>query len=114
MPGIPAGGLKDFDLECAIREWRTRRRWQDGLAVDQIKEIEDHLRSRIEELVEDGLAPQEALSVALHRLGEIKGLAHDTSSALSAVTHPTPLPGRTSVSSSTASAADRLEFGRCE
>lgn len=59
-----------FDLEAAIRNWRSRaeRRWAgDRLALD---ELEDHLREEFALLAESGHSLVDAWSIAVSKLGD--------------------------------------------
>ncbi len=49
-----------FDLDIAISGWKNKLRGQDGFEDGDIEELEDHLRSKIEDLVSSGLTPEEA------------------------------------------------------
>jgi hypothetical protein len=64
-------------LEPQIDRWRDYlRRRQTVHAVD-IAELEDHLREVIANLIDGGLAPDEAFLVAVKRLGAIDALSRE-------------------------------------
>lgn len=64
-------------LEQRIGEWRSyvlRRRAIDAKDVD---ELEDHLRTQVADLQEAGLDEQEALLIAVKRLGDLDSLSRE-------------------------------------
>jgi hypothetical protein len=63
------------DLNKRIAEWRASLAAQfDQIAAD---ELEDHLRMHIESLASTGLAEDERLLLAAHRLGQPESLANE-------------------------------------
>jgi hypothetical protein len=64
-----------FELETAIRTWRDGLARQQTLTKDDLDELEDHFRTTYGELVEIGIAPDQAVSLARKALGEPRDLA---------------------------------------
>lgn len=58
-----------FDLEGRIAEWRAYLLGRKAIHATDADELEDHLRSQIDALSEQGLAPDEAFLVAVKRIG---------------------------------------------
>src|SRR6266446_6515940 len=63
-----------FDLNRAIREWRTGLSTSPALQRDSLDELESHLRDSIATLAEKGLSEEEALLIAVRRCGTQKQL----------------------------------------
>jgi hypothetical protein len=57
-----------FDLEREILRWR-RELLANGLTSSELDELEDHLRTDIEEQLCSGVAVHEAFGIALERIG---------------------------------------------
>jgi hypothetical protein len=57
-----------FDLEREIQRWR-RELLACGLGGSQVEELEDHLRTDIEEQLRSGVAVREAFEAAARRIG---------------------------------------------
>lgn len=64
-----------FQLESALKDWRTRMVQHGTVASADVDELESHLRDDMEQLVEQGLSEAEAFLVAAHRLGTPSELA---------------------------------------
>ncbi len=65
------------DIEAQIAEWlgyMTKRR---ELTPADADELEDHLRSRIADLTEAGLSPDEAFLIAVKRMGSLDALSRE-------------------------------------
>ncbi len=66
-----------FDLDKAVQGWRLKMRKYRGFEDADIDELEDHLRSKINDKSNDGLSPEDALHEAIaedyHDLSEIAG-----------------------------------------
>ncbi len=60
-----------FDLEAALREWRSKARVY-SLSATELDELEDHLYSAYLAHRKRGTAPGEAFAVALRTLGEVE------------------------------------------
>ncbi len=61
--------MNRFELETAIITWR-RFLWAEGaISKEDADELEAHLRDHFDELVSDGLEPQNAFEQALRQLG---------------------------------------------
>lgn len=58
-----------FDLHAAIRAWRNGLASRRSLSTNQLDELEDHLRSEYQSLVDAGLAPTHAWARAREGLG---------------------------------------------
>lgn len=71
----PGPGLNSaFDLETAIQQWQQRLAGEPSVSADGLAELEEHLRTAIDELRSKGLSAQEAYHIATHRLGEPKAI----------------------------------------
>jgi hypothetical protein len=57
-----------FDLEREIQRWR-RELLASGLNSSELDELEDHLRTGIEEQLHSGVAVHEAFAIAVERIG---------------------------------------------
>jgi hypothetical protein len=64
-----------FELDAAVRTWRNELARQQTLTKDDIDELEDHFRATCEELVETGIAPDQAVALTRQALGEPLELA---------------------------------------
>ena len=64
-----------FELDAAIRTWRNELARQQTLTKDDLDELEDHFRATCEELVETGIAPDQAAALTRQALGEPRDLA---------------------------------------
>lgn len=58
-----------FDLNEAIRRWRTNLEASPNLTPENISELEIHLRDSAAKLHTQGISEEEAFSLAVHRLG---------------------------------------------
>jgi hypothetical protein len=67
----------DNDLEGQIAEWRAFMHRRRELSHTDAEELEDHLRSRITELTEAGLRPDEAFLIAVKRMGSLDELSRE-------------------------------------
>ena len=65
------------DVEAQIAEWLAYLHRRRELSSADSEELEDHLRNRIAELTETGLAPGEAFLVAVKRVGSLDALTHE-------------------------------------
>ena len=63
--------------EQLIQEWRTFVQRRSVMSADDVLELEEHLRGQTEDLVEAGLAPDEAFLIAVKRLGSIDELSRE-------------------------------------
>src|ERR1043165_8737940 len=57
-----------FDLEREIQRWR-REMLADGLSGLELDELEDHLRSDLEEQRRSGVATRDSFAIAVERIG---------------------------------------------
>jgi hypothetical protein len=57
-----------FDLELEIQRWR-RELIANGLSSSELDELEDHLRTDIEEQMRSGVAERDAFGIAVERIG---------------------------------------------
>ena len=67
----------DNDLERQIAEWRAYMHHRPELLHTDAEELEDHLRSRITELIEAGLRADEAFLIAVKRMGSLDELSRE-------------------------------------
>ncbi|MET8311247.1 permease prefix domain 1-containing protein [Micromonospora sp. NPDC005173] len=67
----------DNDLEGQIAEWRAYIDRRGELHHTDADELEDHLRSRITELTEAGLRPDESFLIAVKRMGSLDELSRE-------------------------------------
>lgn len=58
-------------VEELFAEWRQHLMRHDSIAPDDVEELEDHLRSQIQDLQEAGLDEEEAFLLAVKRIGEL-------------------------------------------
>src|SRR4029453_5050254 len=65
----------DNDLERKIAEWRAYMHHRRELLHTDAEELEDHLRSRISDLIEGGLRADEAFLIAVKRMGSLDELS---------------------------------------
>jgi hypothetical protein len=64
-------------LEEEIKEWRSFVEASPGVDGHDVDELEDHLRGQVTDLTALGLAPDEALLIAVKRLGSIDELSRE-------------------------------------
>jgi len=57
------------NLEQAIENWRNELLAQEALLAENIEELEDHLRTSLSHLVNQGLSEEEAFFIATKRMG---------------------------------------------
>lgn len=69
----PAGAR----TEAQIAEWRAYIARHAEVSPEDAEELEDHLRSRIEDLAATGLSPDEAFLVAVKRVGSLDALTRE-------------------------------------
>ncbi|WP_030155609.1 permease prefix domain 1-containing protein [Glycomyces sp. NRRL B-16210] len=67
----------DTELEAQIAAWRGYMLRQRGVSPADADELEDHLRSRIEDLTETGLHADEAFLIAVKRMGGVDELSRE-------------------------------------
>lgn len=72
-----ATGDDTYDLEAEIAQWRTYGIGRPGVDQTDVDELEDHLRSQIEELCTAGLGTDEAFLVAVKRMGRLDELSRE-------------------------------------
>ncbi len=70
-------GDNTYDLEAEIAQWRSFGVGRPGVDEADVDELEDHLRSHIDELSEVGLRPDEAFLVAVKRMGQLDELSRE-------------------------------------
>jgi hypothetical protein len=68
---------RDTAVEEQIEAWRTYVRRRQVVSAADVDELEDHLRSRIADLSEAGLDPEEAFLVAVKRMGSLDALTRE-------------------------------------
>ena len=64
-------------LERQIEAWRAHLRKGRAVTTPDLEELEDHLREQIAGLVDDGLSEDEALLVAVKRMGAVDALTRE-------------------------------------
>jgi len=67
----------DHELVAQIAEWRAYVDRRRELHHTDTEELEDHLRSRITELIGAGLRPDEAFLIAVKRMGSLDELSRE-------------------------------------
>ena len=67
--------MNTFDLDRAIATWRQFIAKQDGIELDDLDELEQHLRDDVDRHVAEGLAIEEAYRTSLSRMGGVDHLA---------------------------------------
>jgi uncharacterized protein YjiS (DUF1127 family) len=67
----------DADLDGQIAEWRSYVHSRKELLQTDAEELEDHLRSRIAELTDAGLRPDEAFLIAVKRMGSLDEVSRE-------------------------------------
>lgn len=65
----------DFDIEHQIGLWRAALSRESRLPSEDVQELEDHLRDEVDSLRAAGLADDEALLVAIKRMGDCHEVA---------------------------------------
>src|SRR4029453_4347008 len=68
---------RENDLENQIAEWRAYVHSRRELHHTDAEELEDHLRSRITELTDAGLQPDEAFLIAVKRMGSLDEVSRE-------------------------------------
>lgn len=63
--------------EQQIADWRSHMVTRPGVAIEDVDELEDHLRGHLAALTELGLTPDEAFLVAVQRVGSLNAIAAD-------------------------------------
>jgi hypothetical protein len=64
-------------LEMEIEEWRAFVQQSPAVDGRDVEELEDHLRAQIDDLTAIGLSPDEALLVAVKRMGRVDELSRE-------------------------------------
>ncbi|QDZ14429.1 permease prefix domain 1-containing protein [Humibacter ginsenosidimutans] len=65
----------DLVVERGIAEWRAELAARDAVSSADVRELESHLRDQVDALIAAGLAPDEALLVAVKRVGALDEVA---------------------------------------
>ena len=76
LPG-GSGAHQVPDVEALIARWRASVDQQQAVDTADADELESHLRDRIADLGEAGLAPDEAFLIAVKRLGSVDALSSE-------------------------------------
>ncbi len=66
-----------MDVESMIAAWKAEIAGQSHLAIDEVGELEDHLRDEMEALTAAGLAEDEAFLIAVRRMGSSAAIADE-------------------------------------
>jgi hypothetical protein len=64
-------------LEDQISQWRSYLLRRQAIHAVDVAELEDHLRQQLADLVDSGLAPDEAFLVAVKRMGSLDALSRE-------------------------------------
>ena len=64
-------------LDERINEWRSYVRRRQAIDARDVDELEDHLRSKVADLVQAGLDEEEAFLIGVKRLGELDTLSRE-------------------------------------
>ena len=67
----------DGTLEEQFTQWRNWLRRRPAISASDVDELEAHLRDQVAELVEAGLAPDEAFLVAVKRMGNLDAVSRE-------------------------------------
>ena len=59
-----------FDLEEAITKWRKAMMASSVSSIEELDELESHLRDEIEEQTRSGISQERAFAIAIERIGE--------------------------------------------
>ena len=73
---MPAPGQAG-SIEEQIDQWRRYLGRRQAIHATDVSELEDHLREQVADLVDAGLAPDEAFLVAVKRLGALDALSRE-------------------------------------
>ena len=65
------------DLDRQIDQWRAFIRRRRAIHDSDVDELEDHLRSQVDDLTEAGLSADEAFLVAIKRMGNIDAVSQE-------------------------------------
>lgn len=68
---------KNPDIESMITDWRRFLEQRRALQVEDIEELEDHLRGQMDALEASGLSEDEAFLVAIKRVGQIDAISRE-------------------------------------
>lgn len=71
------GGKSMFELENAIQEWKNQLLQRQTMNLEDIDELEGHLREEVDHLILTGLSEEEAFLVACHRIGDNSRVARE-------------------------------------
>lgn len=64
-------------IEAQIDQWRTYVRRRQAIHPVDVAELEDHMREQLAALIEAGLAPDEALLIAMKRIGSLDAVSRE-------------------------------------
>ena len=67
----------DGTLEGQFTQWRNWLRRRPAISASDVDELEAHLRDQVAELVDAGLAPDEAFLVAVKRMGNLDAVSRE-------------------------------------
>lgn len=67
----------DDGLEGQISQWRAYLLRRGAMGPAEVDELEDHLRTQVADLGDAGLSPDEALLVAVKRMGKLDDLSRE-------------------------------------
>jgi hypothetical protein len=68
-----------FDLEQQINSWSNHLRARGNVTESDVRELENHLRDEIDDLISAGLTADEAFLISVKRLGNVDAIAQEYS-----------------------------------
>lgn len=74
---MSASGRQREALEGQIAEWRAYLRRRRAIFDPDVEELESHLREQVKELIDAGLAPDEAFLLGVKRMGSLDALSRE-------------------------------------
>ena len=69
------GNTMQFDLNAAVRDWREQLTQSPQFRVENLAELESHLRDSVARLQGPELSEEEAFVIATRRVGSVEQLA---------------------------------------
>lgn len=64
-------------LDAQIAQWRAYLRRRSVIHAQDVEELEGHLRDRVSDLVDAGLATDEAFLLAVKRMGNLDSVSRE-------------------------------------
>src|SRR5690348_11240878 len=69
-PGKVMENISEFDLNVALQQWLARLGQSPQVKVENLKELESHVRDSVVQLQCRGLSSEESFLIATHRVGK--------------------------------------------